>query len=128
MKYRKPPQYRQKGSFSLPLSRLTVWFCTLDLKSHRAHLLPFPFIACPFLFGMQGWNESSSYIQTAVFYVQMMKHTFTCWGLRLKLRTRKLQKLNSCFLNTLYGKNTAKIFFCSKRKKYTAMVMVLRMT
>lgn len=49
-------------------------------------------------------------------------------GFRLKLRTRNLQKLNSCFLNTLYGKNTAKIFFfCSKRKKYTAMVPVLRM-
>lgn len=32
-------------------------------------------------------------------------------GFGLKLRTRNLQKLNLCFLNTLYGKNTAKIFF-----------------
>lgn len=48
-------------------------------------------------------------------------------GVRPKLRTRNLRKLNSWFLNTLYGKNTAKIFFCSKRKKYTAMVTVLRM-
>lgn len=49
-------------------------------------------------------------------------------GFRLKWRTRNLQKLKSCFLNTLCGKNTAKILFlCSKRKKYTAMVMVLRM-
>lgn len=55
------------------------------------------------------------------------KHLYVL-GFRLKSRTRNLQKLNSCFLNSLYGKNTAKIFFCSKRKKYTAMVTVLRMT
>lgn len=48
-------------------------------------------------------------------------------GFRLTLRTRNLQKLNSCFLNTLYDKNTAKIFFCSKRKKYSALVTALTM-
>lgn len=44
-----------------------------------------------------------------------------------KVENQKSTKTQFVFLNTLYGKNTAKIFFfCSKRKKYTAMAAVLR--
>lgn len=68
--------------------------------------------------------RSHRYVRMTIFSTQTMRNGS---GSGLKLRTRNLQKLNSCFLNTLYGKNTAKIFFfCSKRKKYTAMVTVLR--
>lgn len=76
-----------------------------------------------YFFGMQNWHT---------FLPLPNSHKDTKHLHVLGLRIRNLQKLNSFFVNTLYGKNTAKIgfcfffFCCSKTKIYTAMVMVLR--
>lgn len=104
-----------------------MFFCT-RLDKRLCSSLKFCLISSPLLLWLEQQPCSHTPMTNCLRRTgdERCRHTLAC---RLKLRTRNLQKLKSCFLNTLYGKNTAKIFFfCSKRKKYTAMVMVLRTT
>lgn len=118
VKYMKLPQYRQKVTFSLCSGQQCS--CVLGLRSSSAHPLSFPlFTVRPSLLRHTGLErQACSYtpVTNCLQHTDDERRPHRLW-FRLKLRTRNLQKLKSCFLNTLYGKNTAKILFLFKEEK-----------
>lgn len=113
----KLPQYKE-GVINFLLFSRFVLLSALAFQTSRqpSSFSKGSFRCVLYLFGMQNWHTFLPLPNSH------KGHETPSW-------MRNLQKLNSFFVNTLCGKNTAKIgffFFCSKTKIYTAMVMVLR--